>query len=89
MGSIRSVFVKVNSNPRFRAKLLKDPVGTLKKEGYKLTSKNQKELKRLFRLLKKHLPELGELPAGYEALLDDVEGKHSSRKTGDPGPLII
>ncbi len=89
MGSIRSAFVKVNGDPNYRAKLIRDPVGTLTKEGIKLTTNNEKELRALFRILGKDLPELGELPAGYEALLDEVEGRHSTRKTGDPGPLII
>ena len=89
MGSIRSAFVKANSNPNYRAELIRDPVAALKKEGITLKAKEQKDLIELIGILRKHLPELGELPAGYEALIDEVEGKRKSRKTGDPGPLII
>jgi hypothetical protein len=89
VGSVRSVFVKVNSDPEYRAEYLRDPVGTLRKEGIKLTTNDEKQLMELTQILKKHLPELGELPRGYDALLDEVEGKHSPRKSGDPGPLIF
>ncbi len=89
MGSVRTVFVRVNSDPEYRAKYLKDPVGTLGKEGITLTTNDEKELMELIRILKKHLPKLGELPRGYDALLDEAEGKRSARKSGDPGPLII
>jgi hypothetical protein len=89
MGSVRTVFVRINSDPKYRAKLLRDPVGTLKNEGITLTASDEKELMELVRILKKHLPKLGELPRGYDALLDEVEGERSARKSGDPGPLII
>ena len=89
MGSVRSAFVKVNSDPNYRAELIRDPVGALKKEGITLTDNEQKDLMELVQIVRRHLPDLGELPSGYEALIDEVDGKHEARKTGDPGPLII
>jgi len=89
MGSIRSTFVRVNSDPTYRARFLKDPISTLEKEGIKLTTKEGEDLTKLVRTLEKHLTKLGELPRGYDALIDEVEGKRSVRESGDPGPLII
>ena len=89
MGSIRSTFVRVNSDPTYRARFLKDLVSTLEKEGSRLTTKEGEDLTKLVRTLGKHLTKLGELPRGYDARIDEVEGKPSRREGGDPGPLII
>ena len=89
MGSVRSAFAKVNRDPAFRAKFLKDPVGILEREGIVLSPRAKKELRSMVPIVKKHLPELSKIPRGYGALIAEVEGRHTSEKTDDPQMLII
>ena len=85
----RSAFVKVNSDPDFRASFIKDPVGTLEREGVHLSAKDQKELLDTINDIKKSISDLGELPAGQQRVINAVDRKVKKRMSGDPGPMII
>jgi hypothetical protein len=84
----RNVFVKVNSDAAYRAKFLKDPVGVLKSEGITLSATDQRELLAVIDDLKRALPNLGALPRGYEALIQEVgEGHHDGGR--DEPPMLM
>ena len=85
----RSAFVKVNSDPDYRAKFLKDPIATLKAEGIQLSAQDQAQLLDTIKSIKANFPHLADLPAGYDMVINAVDGKKAARKTGDPGPMII
>lgn len=87
MGSLRSAFVKVNSDPDYRAKFISDPVGVLRSEGIKLSAADAKDLRELAKIIQKNLPEIGKIPSGYEVIIEEVSG-HKRRKH-KPAPKDI
>lgn len=85
----RSAFVKVNSDPRFRAKFLKDPIAVLQSEGITLSAKDKEQLLDTIKTIRSSLPELAQLPAGFQGVINAVDMQEKERMTGDPGPLIV
>jgi hypothetical protein len=84
----RNVFVKVNSDAAYRAKFIKDPIGVLSKEGITLKAKDQKQLLEVIDKIRKNIPNLGELPLGYERVVAAVAMRGPDNKE-DPTPLIL
>jgi len=85
----RSAFVKVNSDPSYRAKFLKDPIGVLKSEGITLSAKDTKQLLETIEIIRSNVPDLSQLPAGYSRVINAVDKKTKDRMEGDPGPLVV
>jgi hypothetical protein len=84
----RNVFVKINSNAAYRAKFIKDPIGVLAKEGVTLKAKDQKQLLAVIDKIRKNIPNLGELPMGYEAAITAV-ARNGPDTDEDPAPLLL
>ncbi len=89
MSSIKDFFVMVNRDPKFRAEFLEDPAGTLEDCGVEVSAATLAEIREIIPIVKKHLPELANLPVGYNPLLDEVAHLKHRGHTEDPPPLIL
>lgn len=81
--------MKVNSDPDSRAKFVSDPVTFLANEGIQLNAQQQVDLKQMAQVLRGKMANLAQLPAGYDDVINAVDGQDAARQTGDPGPLIV
>jgi hypothetical protein len=89
VGSIKDFFVMVNRDPKFRAEFLENPAEALEAYGVEVSARTLEEIKEIMPIVKKHLPELANIPVGYNALLDEVAHEKRGGHTDDPSPLII
>ena len=83
----RNLFVKVNTDPAYRAKFLKDPIRVLRSNGITLSAKNQKELLEVIDEVTKSLPNLGEMPKGYQRVVSAVQKHH--RLETEPSMMLV
>ena len=81
--------MKVNKDPAFRSQFINNPAETLKTYGITLPDATMQELMSIVPVIKKHLPELANIPQGYEALLDEVGHGKQGGHTDDPTMLIL
>lgn len=89
MGSIRDFFVMVNRDPKFRAEFLENPAKALEAYGVEVSARTLAEIKEVMPIVKKHLPELANIPVGYNGLLEEVAQEKRGGRTEDPSPLIL
>jgi len=85
----RSLLIKVNTDPAYRAKFIKDPIGMLRRNGITLGAKDQKELLALIDDVRRSLPSLGKVPKGYEVVISTLAQRRLKKGKRPITPMFI